>query len=40
MDATHCVVDTELDRIYPQQWSGWAEVKTILTAVIVPGIDR
>ena len=28
MDATHCVVDTELDRIYPQQWSGWAEVKT------------
>ncbi|MDX1450599.1 MAG: MmgE/PrpD family protein, partial [Acidimicrobiia bacterium] len=28
MDATECVVDTELDLTYPRQWRSWAEVRT------------
>ena len=28
MDATDCVVDTDLDLAYPVQWRSWAEIIT------------
>ena len=29
MDNTECVVDSDLDRTYPQQWRAWAEIETV-----------
>ena len=29
MDLTECVIDTELDLTYPEQWRAWAEVETV-----------
>ena len=39
MDATECVIDTELDLSYPQQWRSWAEVITKDGRRLRVGID-